>query len=478
MKCEKTESPSSPVRDNPRDKNVDYSQQAGNDFILSGNIHPYFFSDRGQVLKREMTIGFSSSPVNEKTEPSLFLLGDLRIKHLLSDGSALGSSPLKFDSYDIQTVLDIAKNPNQLNDQLNGYMKAFLEIQSGDYKKAMEITALMIEKDLPAAEAFFGYFIEYLRVKGGSADNVILASQSPRRKEILSELLKNQFTTIPADIEEYLPKKYSYENEMMMLALWKALVVVRNNNKGIVISCDTEVKAGDVIIGKLDKADKKSVLEKLLAMQKNTIKAVTAVAVINTQEAKVKLGHEAAELTLKGSKDKLDFDDRETLRELAKKKEFKYLSSLLKQSEITVSNILESYINNGRYIGKAGGFGIQDRDFFLVVRQVMGNPMTIVGLPVEIIFDILKDFNVPMKYFDFLNKYWPSQIEQRKIFPVAKKEEYVSKKRDALSRQETEYAEEIKKVKDSFDPGKSEQLINLYCKLILALQYAYRLGCR
>ena len=148
---------------------------------------------------------------------------------------------------------------------------------------------------------------------------------------------------------------------------------------------------------------------------------------------------------------------------------------MLKQSEITVSNILESYINNGRYIGKAGGFGIQDRDFFLVVRQVMGNPMTIVGLPVEIIFDILKDFNVPMKYFDFLNKYWPSQIEQRKIFPVAKKEEYVSKKRDALSRQETEYAEEIKKVKDSFDPGKSEQLINLYCKLILALQYAYRL---
>ena len=78
----------------------------------------------------------------------------MRIKHLLSDGSALGSSPLKFDSYDIQTVLDIAKNPNQLNDQLNGYMKAFLEIQSGDYKKAMEITALMIEKDLPAAEAF------------------------------------------------------------------------------------------------------------------------------------------------------------------------------------------------------------------------------------------------------------------------------------------------------------------------------------
>lgn len=55
---------------------------------------------------------------------------------------------------------------------------------------------------------------------------------------------------------------------MMMLALWKALVVVRNNNKGIVISCDTEVKAGDVIIGKLDKADKKSVLEKLLAMQR------------------------------------------------------------------------------------------------------------------------------------------------------------------------------------------------------------------
>ena len=72
LKCEKTESPSSPVRDNPRDKNVDYSQQAGNDFILSGNIHPYFFSDRGQVLKREMTIGFSSSPVNEKQNRPYF----------------------------------------------------------------------------------------------------------------------------------------------------------------------------------------------------------------------------------------------------------------------------------------------------------------------------------------------------------------------------------------------------------------------
>ena len=37
-------------------------------------------------------------------------------------------------------------------------------------------------------------------------------------------------------------------------------------------------------------------------------------------------------------------------------------------TEIKVMDILELYINNDRHTGKAGGFGVQDRDFFLVTE--------------------------------------------------------------------------------------------------------------
>jgi septum formation protein len=78
---------------------------------------------------------------------------------------------------------------------------------------------------------------------------LILASRSPRRREILA-LLGLPFETIAPDFEENLSSHCPAEAEVLDFALGKAQSVAKNNPDGIVIGSDTMILIGGDKIGK------------------------------------------------------------------------------------------------------------------------------------------------------------------------------------------------------------------------------------
>jgi septum formation protein len=109
--------------------------------------------------------------------------------------------------------------------------------------------------------------------------NLFLASNSPRRKELLS-LFGWPFEVIPADIDERQlpgesPKKY-----VRRLANWKANTIAEKQN-GLVIAADTIVVDGDDLIGKpVDDADARQMLVRLRG---RTHQVYSGLAIIDTE---------------------------------------------------------------------------------------------------------------------------------------------------------------------------------------------------
>ena len=89
----------------------------------------------------------------------------------------------------------------------------------------------------------------------------ILASQSPRRKELL-ELAELTFETHAADIDETLDACKPLRDELKRLALEKARAVEQSHPGCIVLGADTTVVKDDEILGKTkNKADAKAMLK-------------------------------------------------------------------------------------------------------------------------------------------------------------------------------------------------------------------------
>jgi len=79
--------------------------------------------------------------------------------------------------------------------------------------------------------------------------NLILASQSPRRKELL-EKCGIAFTCIPADIDESINEENDLEEEIKKLSRRKAEAVMKEHPGSIVIGSDTIVVLDNKILGK------------------------------------------------------------------------------------------------------------------------------------------------------------------------------------------------------------------------------------
>lgn len=70
---------------------------------------------------------------------------------------------------------------------------------------------------------------------------IVLASASPRRKELLS-FITTDFKIVPADIDETVENNVPLEKRPEYLAVKKALHISKNGyEKDIVIGCDTGV---------------------------------------------------------------------------------------------------------------------------------------------------------------------------------------------------------------------------------------------
>lgn len=181
--------------------------------------------------------------------------------------------------------------------------------------------------------------------------NVILASQSPRRRELMG-LFRHPFTVRVADIDETMDPKKSPQEEVARVSRLKALAVAPTPEE-VVIAADTVVVCDGKVLGKpKDEAD-----------------AFRMLSMLSGRTHQVMTG-----LTVLGG------------------------GRCVSTTEVTdvcfrplTSEEIEAYIATGEPMDKAGSYGIQG-GAALFVRRLDGDYFNVVGLPVCKLGMILKEF--------------------------------------------------------------------------------------
>lgn len=183
---------------------------------------------------------------------------------------------------------------------------------------------------------------------------IILASTSPRRKELLGKII-TEFQIVKPNYDESIEtKEFSYKL-IENIAENKGLSVLNNINfPAIIISADTIVIYKNKILGKPKDFNE----AKLMLMQLNgkTHKVVTAICVINNENNKKIIKSETSEVT---------FNE-------------------LKEEQI------ENYIKQYKPYDKAGSYGIQELPAGFI-KELQGDYDNIVGFPVKLAEKILKE---------------------------------------------------------------------------------------
>ena len=183
--------------------------------------------------------------------------------------------------------------------------------------------------------------------------NIILASKSPRRREIL-ENTNVRFSIKESKIYEIIETNQSPEKNVMRLAYEKALDVASSNNNSLVIGADTIVVINEQILGKPKNEKEAYNMIKLLSGKTHYV--ITGFALINLSLNKKVIDCEVSQVT------------------------FKELSE----------ECIKDYINTRESLDKAGAYGIQGYGA-LLVKKIEGDYFNIVGLPISKISDCLKN---------------------------------------------------------------------------------------
>lgn len=187
--------------------------------------------------------------------------------------------------------------------------------------------------------------------------NIILASGSPRRKEIL-ENTNLKFSVITSDIDERI-----FENEepiqlVLRLAFEKCMSVAQNNPSDLVIGADTIVVLDNEILGK--PKNEEEAFKTLSKLSNREHQVITGMSIVNLEN---------------------------------EKKIVDYAISNVKFKKLTDQDI-KDYISNKECLDKAGSYGIQGYGA-LLVEEIKGDYFNIVGLPISKLSDILKiNFNI------------------------------------------------------------------------------------
>lgn len=185
---------------------------------------------------------------------------------------------------------------------------------------------------------------------------IILASKSPRRKELLT-LMGLDYDVIVSDVDESFEKGLSLEEQSKRLAYIKAKAVFeRTKGNRIIIGSDTMVIKNGNLYGKpKDKNDAINMLNNL----KNTFhEVITSLCVLVEKNGEYKeyLTYDTAKVYFK------NMTEKEIYR----------------------------WIESGNPYDKAGGYAIQSA-FGVFVDKIEGNYFTVVGLPIHKLYDILKE---------------------------------------------------------------------------------------
>ncbi|MCP1096179.1 Maf family protein [Bacillaceae bacterium OS4b] len=172
---------------------------------------------------------------------------------------------------------------------------------------------------------------------------LILASSSPRRKELL-QFLQIPFESMNSNVDESIDENMCPDAAVKELASRKAEAIAAKFQDSWVIGSDTVVVLGGEILGKpVSRADGKRMLEMLSG---RTHEVYTGVVILFGKHRRV----------------------------FAEKTEVTFWE--LPEAEI------ERYLDSGEPFDKAGGYGIQGYGS-LLVKQIKGDYFSVVGLPVS-----------------------------------------------------------------------------------------------
>ena len=172
-------------------------------------------------------------------------------------------------------------------------------------------------------------------------NNLILASGSPRRRELLSRLTDDFRIVIPNTDEHILPNE-TPKDLVLRLSLKKALAVQKNYPDATILSADTVVTYAGRILGKPRNSNE--AFEFLKMLNNHTHEVFTGICVLLQKNIKQKCV----------------------------------------QTQVTFGNFKESMLQNYAYSGegldKAGAYAIQGKGAFLV-RSINGSASSVIGLP-------------------------------------------------------------------------------------------------
>jgi len=183
---------------------------------------------------------------------------------------------------------------------------------------------------------------------------IILASTSPRRKELLGGL-GIQFTIDPSDADESFEAGTAPEEVVRMLALRKAESVAERHGQGLVIGSDTIVVVDGQILGKpIDDSDAHRMLQML---QGRSHAVCSGVAVVDAAGG----------------------------RSIAAVSVTNVIMRALSAEQI------DAYVRSGEPRDKAGAYGIQGLGA-TIVERIDGDYFTVVGLPLCLLNKLLSEF--------------------------------------------------------------------------------------
>lgn len=203
---------------------------------------------------------------------------------------------------------------------------------------------------------------------GSHTARLILASSSPRRRELLAEA-GYQFDVVPPvdDVECGVCSESGPAGLVVELAYRKATAVLQQirqqfpnsetagfQSPRIIVAADTVAECDGFILGKpRDENDARAMLTKLSGREHRVLTGVCLIP----------LAEQVVEPLLRVAVTKLEMDS-------------------LSETE------LNDYLASGGWEGKAGAFGYQDRLGW--VRVVEGSESNVVGLPMELLAEMLE----------------------------------------------------------------------------------------
>lgn len=179
---------------------------------------------------------------------------------------------------------------------------------------------------------------------------LLLASQSPRRKELLMQL-GYQFETVSIDVDESYPDELLPENIAEYVSNKKAKAFEVSSDE-ILLTSDTIVVLNQKIL--LKPKDENEAFEMLKSLSGKKHQVYTAFT-IKTKDSEIS----------KTSKTDVEF------------------------SEISDGEI-RFYINNYKPFDKAGSYGIQEWLGMAKIKNISGSFYSVMGFPVDLVFEELK----------------------------------------------------------------------------------------